>query len=402
MFGSSKINELNKELEQKNREIEDLKKENNILKSIETVISDAYYVRDMEYNVLSWSKAAEKLTGYSQEEAKTIKCYDILKSDVCDDCPIQKCALNKETLKYTEVNVYDKNNRCISALVSSIGIYDENGECIGVVEVLKDNNTYKSLIDSIESNTEQISSVSEQLAASSQEVVALSNEVNQRSLQINDETKNGLTTASTVHKKADNCSEFASKVIGDMDIVDKSMKSSVEKINDLTRKSELIGNIVTTIQEISEQTNLLALNASIEAARAGEHGKGFAVVAEEIRKLAEQSNDSAEEINKTIKTIIDVVKETVLFIKDTQDNLDSSKISIEQLLGLIKEIDISSNEMLQLVKKIGDITYQDLDITKKQKASMEDIAKASQHLADIAQVLKNDFDGEVQKIKKHR
>jgi len=245
-----------------NEEIYQLKREISILRGVQEAMPDPYYVRDMDYNIILWPKAIQDLTGYSEEEAKRIKCFNIFKAEVCKDCPTQKCVMTRQFLKDALVDIYRKNGEKVIALVSNAGVYDEGGQPIGAVEIIKDNTNYYTLMGSIIVHAEQLSAVSQQLAASGEEVAALSNELNNQSAEV-------FNSSIAVQNKSENGTHFAYKVKDNMTEISRSMGKSVEGIELLRQKSEVIINIVTAI---ASQTNLLALNASIEAARAGEAG----------------------------------------------------------------------------------------------------------------------------------
>ncbi len=203
------------------------------------------------------------------------------------------------------------------------------------------------------------------------------------------------------------------KAIQQMQKAEKTVQDSALVVENLGKRSKEIGEIVDTIAGIAGQTNLLALNAAIEAARAGEQGKGFAVVAEEVRKLAEQSQEAAKHIAQLINEIqvetekaIQAMATGTREVKSGADVVNETGTSFEQIVKLVEGVsvqvrDISTNihsvasgseKILESVQKVNQLCHDSSGeiqnvsaATEEQSASMEEIASASQSLARMAQ-----------------
>lgn len=176
---------------------------------------------------------------------------------------------------------------------------------------------------------EQQEKTANEQASSVNETTTTMDELGVSSQKSAQQAKDATTAAQTALDLAENGDRAVADTVAAMDELKIKVGAISQQILRLREQNERIGNISQLVSNISNQTNMLALNASVEAVRAGEYGKGFAIVANEIRKLADESQQSAKQINELVKTIQGAIHSTTV-VTDEGTKMVETGIQIAQ------------------------------------------------------------------------
>ena len=157
----------------------------------------------------------------------------------------------------------------------------------------------------------------------------------------------------------------------------------------ISAKSDEIGKIIKTIEDIAFQTNILALNAAVEAARAGSAGKGFAVVADEVRNLASKSADAAQNTTVLIEDTVNAVSAGTLIANATAQSLAHVVDEAKEVVDLINEIASASDEQAEYINELMNVLNEIADVVQTNAATSQESADASEELSHQADMLKS-------------
>ena len=179
-------------------------------------------------------------------------------------------------------------------------------------------------------------------------------------------------------------SSVVTNVATQMNTIHATFNETTEIMKNMAKHSNEIQNITSLITDISDQTNLLALNAAIEAARAGEYGKGFAVVAEEVRKLAEQSKNSASEIESMVQLIQSASGSAVKAITTGGDKVEEGIAKTTESLNVFQQIETSVDDVVQKVESVTTAISHIQDMASSVTESVQEVQTLATHAADGA------------------
>ncbi|MGY2317632.1 methyl-accepting chemotaxis protein [Pseudomonas sp. SDO5522_S412] len=269
----------------------------------------------------------------------------------------------------------------------------------------------RGLISGIGDSAQQIASAAEQLSAvteqtrdgvdgqkqETEQVATAMNEMLATSQEVARHAEQASLAAAEADRQAGQGDQVVAEAITHIEHLAQEMARSSQAMQGLQQESRKIGSVLEVIKSVSEQTNLLALNAAIEAARAGEAGRGFAVVADEVRSLAQRTQQSAEEIEELISGLHRGTQQ-VADIMDNSRSLTDNSVQLtrragDALAGITRTVSViqemnpqiaaAAEEQTAVAEEINRSVLKVKDVSEQTWAASQDTAAASVELARL-------------------
>jgi methyl-accepting chemotaxis protein len=253
----------------------------------------------------------------------------------------------------------------------------------------------------IAASSEEMASGLETQETRTNDVSAAIEEMSASVISISDQSVEAASATENAGVQAKDGGLVVSDTVSEIELIAVQVQHAVESVTQLGEKSEQIGEIISVIDEIADQTNLLALNAAIEAARAGEHGRGFAVVADEVRKLAERTQQATEQVSVSIREIQSDTKNAIARITEgansvengvqkatlAGESLDRIMDTSQGLKNIVDSIASAVDQQKMGTQLISEATSGIADVTRESAISATQASEAAANLSEQSERL---------------
>jgi methyl-accepting chemotaxis protein len=272
-----------------------------------------------------------------------------------------------------QVNSTDETGQLMTALKDMT----ENLRSI-ISQVSSTSSQVAAAANQLHSTAEQIATGAEEVAAQAGTVATAGEEMSATSGDIAQNCQMAAEGAQRASQSATDGAEVVERTVTVMGQIAVRVQDTAKTVESLGERSDQIGAIIGTIEDIADQTNLLALNAAIEAARAGEQGRGFAVVADEVRALAERTTRATREIGEMIKAIQ----------LETKDAVAAMAQGVRQVESGTEEAQKSGMALQEILQQVNDVAMQINQVAtaaEEQTATTSEISSNMQQITEVVQ-----------------
>jgi methyl-accepting chemotaxis protein len=259
------------------------------------------------------------------------------------------------------------------------------------------------------SSSDHMSKNAGEVAGQSQSIATASEEMAATSTDIAHNCGSAADVARQAHESALTGAGVVQDTVNGMQRIAERVRVTAGTIESLGTRSDQIGEIIGTIEDIADQTNLLALNAAIEAARAGDMGRGFAVVADEVRALAERTTKATKEIGVMIKTIQSETRGAVSSMEDALSEVEKgsedagkSGSALEEILDQIQQVSLQVSQIATAAEEQNATTVEIANYIHNVTSIMQgsaDLATTSTQAADELAKLAESLQAEMRRFK---
>ena len=375
------IDDMQKEMEQTKIGMEkNYKKFIFILLIIETIVLVVMIVVSQRFG--NWlCNPIIKLAGAAKEVADGKIDVGLIRTNTSNEIAMLQNSfcdmIDNFSLQAKAINQVADGNLCVDVEAKS----SEDVVGNALVKLIHDNN---QMLLKVQNTAGEIQTGSSQIAAASQSLAQGSTQqasaLEQISTSVTDIADKSRLNADRVDEVTRIVEEAESSLVDG----NEKMHEMVIAMGEISDASVNIQKVIKVINDIAFNTNILALNAAVEASRAGEQGKGFEVVAEEVRNLAAHASEASNQIADLISDTIKKVSRGAELTQDTQEALQMISSSIEQIMGLSKEVSTVSREQAEMVSQIDKALNQVSSVISTNSAASEECAASSDELSNHA------------------